>query len=108
MSDHLVLYVDRLVRPVAAESVTQQEPGQLPSDPSMAGKSADVAGPSGSAPPVGDDARSEHDEGGGEDEPLIPNAECRICQEEDTINNLETPCACSGSLKVYLLDIFTV
>jgi len=25
--------------------------------------------------------------------------ECRICQEEDSIKNLETPCACSGSLK---------
>lgn len=27
-------------------------------------------------------------------------AECRICQEEDDVNNLETPCACSGSVKV--------
>lgn len=26
-------------------------------------------------------------------------AECRICQEEDDISNLESPCACSGSLK---------
>ena len=26
--------------------------------------------------------------------------ECRICQEEDDIANLESPCACSGSLKV--------
>ncbi|KAI5070150.1 hypothetical protein GOP47_0014493 [Adiantum capillus-veneris] len=26
-------------------------------------------------------------------------AECRICQEEDDIANLESPCACSGSLK---------
>ncbi|CAM6092132.1 unnamed protein product [Calypogeia fissa] len=26
-------------------------------------------------------------------------AECRICQEEDDVNNLETPCACSGSVK---------
>ncbi|EPS73951.1 hypothetical protein M569_00809, partial [Genlisea aurea] len=24
--------------------------------------------------------------------------ECRICQEEDSVNNLESPCACSGSL----------
>lgn len=28
-------------------------------------------------------------------------AECRICQEEDDVNNLETPCACSGSVKVH-------
>lgn len=35
-----------------------------------------------------------------EQEPLIQNVECRICQEEDGIKNLETPCACNGSLKV--------
>jgi len=37
--------------------------------------------------------------GGGEEEPLIQAAECRICQEEDSVKNLEKPCACSGSLK---------
>jgi hypothetical protein len=26
--------------------------------------------------------------------------ECRICQEEDLRKNLESPCACNGSLKV--------
>lgn len=26
-------------------------------------------------------------------------AECRICQEEDELSNLETPCSCAGSLK---------
>ncbi|GAA0165314.1 ubiquitin-protein ligase [Lithospermum erythrorhizon] len=31
--------------------------------------------------------------------PLIGMAECRICQEEDSIQNLESPCVCSGSLK---------
>ncbi|CAN0870775.1 Probable E3 ubiquitin ligase SUD1 [Linum grandiflorum] len=34
-----------------------------------------------------------------ENEPLIQMVECRICQEEDSLMNLETPCACSGSLK---------
>ncbi|KAJ1701356.1 hypothetical protein LUZ63_001135 [Rhynchospora breviuscula] len=34
-----------------------------------------------------------------EEEPLVGMAECRICQDEDLINNLESPCACSGSLK---------
>ncbi|CAA0813411.1 RING/FYVE/PHD zinc finger superfamily protein [Striga hermonthica] len=40
----------------------------------------------------------EHEE---EDEqaPLIGLGECRICQKEDSFNNLESPCACSGSLK---------
>ncbi|KAH0849657.1 hypothetical protein HID58_096200 [Brassica napus] len=34
-----------------------------------------------------------------EEEPLLQSVECRICQEEDTIQNLEAPCACNGSLK---------
>ncbi|KAI3504659.1 hypothetical protein L1887_26302 [Cichorium endivia] len=38
-------------------------------------------------------------EASGENEPLIPSIECRICQEEDNIKNLEVPCTCSGSLK---------
>jgi hypothetical protein len=35
-----------------------------------------------------------------EAEALIAMVECRICQEEDLAKNLESPCACSGSLKV--------
>lgn len=38
--------------------------------------------------------------GDNEEQPLIQMGECRICQDEDSIQNLETPCACSGSLKV--------
>lgn len=37
-----------------------------------------------------------------EEAPLLSMAECRICQEEDSIDALETPCACNGSLKVLL------
>ncbi|KAG8059126.1 hypothetical protein GUJ93_ZPchr0002g24239 [Zizania palustris] len=36
---------------------------------------------------------------GEEAEALIGMVECRICQEEDLAKNLESPCACSGSLK---------
>ncbi|CAM0945539.1 unnamed protein product [Alopecurus aequalis] len=36
---------------------------------------------------------------GEEVEALIWIVECRICQEEDLAKNLESPCACSGSLK---------
>ncbi|GAB2248896.1 hypothetical protein Droror1_Dr00012255 [Drosera rotundifolia] len=34
-----------------------------------------------------------------ETEGLLQVVECRICQEEDSVNNLEDPCACCGSLK---------
>jgi hypothetical protein len=36
-----------------------------------------------------------------EQQPLVSMAECRICQEEDLIQNLDDPCACIGSLKVF-------
>ncbi|XP_022776873.1 uncharacterized protein LOC111318344 [Durio zibethinus] len=86
MSDHLVLYVDRLVRPVPVQPV-ESEPGL----------SKEISGPSCSA----EYKEKEVVRGGEEDEEeaLIQAAECRICQEEDSIKNLETPCACSGSLK---------
>ncbi|XP_047327672.1 uncharacterized protein LOC124931283 [Impatiens glandulifera] len=45
------------------------------------------------------DDDDDRDVGSNEEEPLINLSECRICQEEDSIKNLETPCACSGSLK---------
>lgn len=97
MSDHLVLFVDRLARPVPVDPVAQ--PAQLPSEPSPPPAAADAttaaAGSSGTAP-----AEDHVGEGCDEEEPLIQMAECRICQEEDGVSNLETPCACSGSLKV--------
>lgn len=40
-----------------------------------------------------------------EEEPLL-QVECRICQEEDSIKNLESPCACTGSLKVRVTPFF--
>ncbi|XP_010532809.1 PREDICTED: uncharacterized protein LOC104808720 isoform X2 [Tarenaya hassleriana] len=81
MSDHLVVYVDRMVRPVPANPVQAET------------ERPDAAGPSSSASP-----EKRVDEGG-EEEPLIQSAECRICQEEDSLKNLESPCGCSGSLK---------
>lgn len=38
-----------------------------------------------------------------EEEPLLHMTECRICQEEDDIKNLESPCACTGSVKVHII-----
>ncbi|RDX83689.1 putative E3 ubiquitin ligase SUD1, partial [Mucuna pruriens] len=90
MSDHLVLFVDRLVRPVPVEPLSQH-PVQPAPEPSTPVDEA-AAGPSGS--------RSvEDDDDDDEDAPLLQMVECRICQEEDSVNNLETPCSCSGSLK---------
>lgn len=89
MSDHLVVIVDQLDHPVVPD---QQPAHHLPSDhsPSPSPATAD-AGSSGSGSAV--------DRDGDEEEPLIQMVECRICQEEDSVSNLETPCACSGSLK---------
>lgn len=101
MSDHLVLYVDRLVRP-----------GEDVGSSSGSSSSPEIAGPScdhdhGHHDHGDDDERievcSDGSDGDEEEEgkkPLIEMAECRICQEEDSVSNLENPCACSGSLKV--------
>ena len=93
MSDHLVLYVDRLVRSVPVHPVESE-----------AGPSTVISGPSCST----EDKEKEVVRGGEEEEeePLIQVVECRICQEEDSITNLETPCACRGSLKVISFFIF--
>ncbi|KAK3002329.1 hypothetical protein RJ639_021584 [Escallonia herrerae] len=78
MGDHVALDVDRLVKPAAM-------------------------GPSSSSAAVAAEKEVVVDEEGegldDEEAPLIRVAECRICQEEDSVKNLETPCACNGSLK---------
>lgn len=102
MSDHLVLFVDQLARPVPVDPVEQ--PVQLPSEPSLSPVASDADAASGSG---GSDSAVDPDgEDCGEEEPLIQMVECRICQEEDSVSNLETPCACRGSLKVYKNLIF--
>lgn len=74
MGDHVVLHVDRLKTPQTINT--------------MSGREAS--------------AESSKEEGE-EEEPLIQMVDCRICQEEDYVKNLEVPCACRGSLKVSLL-----
>ncbi|XP_076901601.1 uncharacterized protein LOC143556053 isoform X2 [Bidens hawaiensis] len=39
------------------------------------------------------------DDVSGDQKPFVRSIECRICQDEDIIKNLEAPCACRGSLK---------
>ncbi|RZC08319.1 hypothetical protein D0Y65_015165 [Glycine soja] len=43
----------------------------------------------------------EEEEEDKEEEDLIKMVECRICQEDDTLQNLDIPCACSGTLKPF-------
>ncbi|KAJ0828841.1 putative E3 ubiquitin-protein ligase MARCH [Helianthus annuus] len=79
MGDHLILDLNRLVKPVGGETIKTTE---------------EMAGPS--------LARAVDENGPTDDEeqaPLLATAECRICQEEDSVDTLETPCACNGSLK---------
>ncbi|XP_022144437.1 uncharacterized protein LOC111014120 [Momordica charantia] len=99
MSDHLVLYVDHLIRPVAPVEPVSEPADPVPSAPREAVVDSAAAGPSCSTATAVADDRTVKQHAPNEEEPLIQAAECRICQEEDSLNNLETPCACSGSLK---------
>jgi hypothetical protein len=90
MKDHLMLNVDRLMvsEPIdvtgAPKSSSSRDTAALP--PSAAH----------SFFAVGDSMVPE-------EEPLLQMMECRICQEEDDIKNLESPCACTGSVKVLII-----
>uniref|UniRef100_A0A7C9A5J8 RING-CH-type domain-containing protein n=1 Tax=Opuntia streptacantha TaxID=393608 RepID=A0A7C9A5J8_OPUST len=77
--EHLVLCVDRLVLPEAELAVLEPSSREEEREEDKADEGKECCG--------------------GEEEPLIEGAECRICQEEDSVANLEVPCACSGSLK---------
>ncbi|CAN1137887.1 Probable E3 ubiquitin ligase SUD1 [Linum perenne] len=92
MSDHLNSGVDQKIAPENSQQTQDAE--ILP-----------TSGECSSTHPVADrtslndkEQLGEHDLCD-ENEPLIQTVECRICQEEDSLVNLETPCACSGSLK---------
>ncbi|KAG7013142.1 E3 ubiquitin-protein ligase MARCH4 [Cucurbita argyrosperma subsp. argyrosperma] len=99
MSDHLALYVDRLIRPAPVDS--ELSPIEVvPLLPAAGNLDGDSVGLSNSTSNSNADEREEKNEClDGEDDSLIQTAECRICQDEDVIKKLETPCACSGSLK---------
>lgn len=93
MSEDLIASVDRLISPESllsaqgfqATGTSKESSSSHTVDPSVSASTIDI---------------KEDEEAGGEDEPLIQSVECRICQEEDSIKNLEIPCACNGSLKV--------
>ncbi|KAA0032255.1 RING/FYVE/PHD zinc finger protein [Cucumis melo var. makuwa] len=96
MSDHLVLYVDNFIPPAAPLQPLSHPLHPLPREP-LPDSPAPTPGPSSSTATPHD--RTLEPDAPNEDDPLILVAECRICQEEDSLSNLETPCACSGSLK---------
>ncbi|KAM0982661.1 hypothetical protein ACFX2I_015525 [Malus domestica] len=90
MGDHLVLCVDRFTK---TESLQGSEtPGS--SVEGSSSQSAELPTCAIDVKGVGEKAIAEEEE-----EPLIQTVECRICQEEDSVKNLEVPCSCSGSLK---------
>jgi len=85
MGENLVVRVDQLVKSEMVGSSQLASPA--------------VVGPSSSVAKEKEVMEEENNEAADEEAPLLAMAECRICQEEDSLNNLESPCACSGSLK---------
>lgn len=75
-------------------------PSQPVPEPVMNGKKPEMVGSSSSTAEDNQVVVTVNDEEEDENAPLIGMGECRICQEEDSFNNLESPCGCSGSLKV--------
>ncbi|KDP31254.1 hypothetical protein JCGZ_11630 [Jatropha curcas] len=92
MSENLVLCAERLITPESLQSMQETK------EPGSSGGSSSSHNANDSACVIDVEGVEEHGVPG-EEEPLIQTMECRICQEEDCINNLEAPCACSGSLK---------
>lgn len=88
MGEHLVISVDGLLKSDSSQSSLNGAKAPLPSGESSGTTLTDPS--STAAIDIDEDD---------EEEPLLQNVECRICQEEDSVNNLESPCACSGSLK---------
>lgn len=89
MGEHLVVHVEQLVKPEIVGSSQLTSPAVVEPSSSMAKEKEKI---------------EEKNNGAADEEaPLLGMAECRICQEEDSLNNLENPCACSGSLKVNVL-----
>lgn len=93
MEEHLTLCVDHFVPPRSS----QAPQGVETLGSSVGGSCSHVSDLYSSAIDIGDKNGAAEEE-----EPLIQAVECRICQEEDSIRNLEVPCACNGSLKVFL------
>lgn len=105
MSDHLSSCTDRLV---ASESLNSER--GLDQLIKSSGESSRAQGSTSLSTTKSMDHKTEEEEASeerdaaDEEEPLIQSVECRICQEEDSVKNLESPCSCSGSLKVNFIS----
>ncbi|CAA7035062.1 unnamed protein product [Microthlaspi erraticum] len=98
MADHLSSCTDRLV---TSECLNSERGGSNESsgESSRAHQGSTSLPTSKSMDAKTDEDAREQDDVDDEEEPLIQSVECRICQEEDSVKNLESPCSCSGSLK---------
>jgi hypothetical protein len=92
MKDHLLLNVDDLSIP---------EPNEV----TRALKNTSSGGAFARPPSMAHAVLAMGESMASEEEPLLQMVECRICQEEDSIKNLESPCACTGSLKVRITPL---
>ncbi|XP_047333089.1 uncharacterized protein LOC124936619 [Impatiens glandulifera] len=90
MGDHSILSVEELIK---AEKLQQLQKGDVPAGE---GCSIHAVDPSSSIIDIKNVVDDRLDD---EEEPLIQTVECRICQEEDSVQNLEIPCSCRGSLQ---------
>ncbi|KAK6802865.1 hypothetical protein RDI58_000649 [Solanum bulbocastanum] len=96
MGEHLVVKDEDRVRVGNADASSSGEPIE---NGKKATEVVEGTGASSSKTMKEKELAVEEEEEGNEEVPLIGGAECRICQDEDTLNNLESPCACCGSLK---------
>ncbi|CAH9140256.1 unnamed protein product [Cuscuta epithymum] len=92
MGERMVLSNDRLIIPESVK-ILQSSEASRPSGSSSLSHNLDDQSE------LAIDIKEEDDDVLGEEEPLIQSVECRICQEEDAVNNMEVPCSCRGSLK---------
>ncbi|XP_042008372.1 uncharacterized protein LOC121756993 isoform X1 [Salvia splendens] len=97
MGEHLVVNMEQLPIP---DVVEHSQPVAHAVLCGSAGNKSELVGSSSLSAPADEKVVVVvESEDADEELPLIGMGECRICQEEDSVNHLETPCACSGSLK---------
>lgn len=88
MGDHFVLLVDRLITESTLEAAIESRNRSFQATASV----VDDTKVFNSSPKLNLSSPGEI-------------VECRICQDDDVDSNMETPCACCGSLKVSLVLI---